>query len=57
MEDIVPEQHKNHTHESVSIKRENLPNTCNLYITSISIKTEKLQSVLQFVVNFIQLLF
>ena len=44
MEDIVPEDRKNHAHESVSIKQENLPNAYNLYITSISIKTAELQS-------------
>ena len=57
MEDIVPEHRKNDAHESVSIKRENLSNAYNLYITAISIKTVELQSFFQFVVDFIQLLF
>ena len=34
-ENIVPEHRKNHAHESVSIKRENLPNAYKLYITSV----------------------
>ena len=32
-EDIVPEHLTNHAHESVSIKRENLPNAYKIYIT------------------------
>ena len=57
MEDIVPEQRKNHPHESVSITQENLPNAYYLYITSISINNCRIAIILQFVVDFIQLLF
>ena len=56
MEDIVPEHRKNHAHELVSIKRENFPNAY-INFTSPQYKNCRIAIVLQFVVDFIQLLF
>ena len=56
MEDIVPEHSKNHAHESVSIKRAEI---CPLHInfTSPQYKNCRIAIILQFLVEFIQLLF
>ena len=56
MEDIVPEHRKNHAHESVSIKRAEI---CPMHIncTSPQYKNCRIAIILQFLVDFIQLLF
>ena len=56
IEDIVPEHCKNHAHESVSIKRAEI---CPMHInfTSPQYKSCGIAIILQFLVDFIQLLF
>ena len=56
MEDIVPERRKNHAHESVSIKRAEI---CPMHINFTSLRYEncRIAIILQFLVDFIQLLF
>ena len=56
MEDIVPVYRKNHAHKSVSIKRAEI---CPMHInfTSSQYKNCRIAIILQFLVDFIQLLF
>ena len=56
MEDIVPEHRKNDAHESVSIKRAEI---CPMHLnfTSTQYKNCRIAIILQFLVDFIQLLF
>ena len=56
MEDIVPKHCKNHAHESVSINRAEI---CPMHInfTSPQYKNCRIAIILQFFVDFIQLLF
>ena len=56
-EDIVPEHCKNHDYELVSSRWENLPSAYKPYITSDEYKNCRTAIILQFLVDFIQLLF